>query len=118
MPRPARVIYPRKLPSPSRSLYFRVSDTMSVAESSTIGSEHESRVDEGVAKTTSQIVADVEKRDPVDSMLSVIFSTPLAGQPRAEKIKQMSKNHVSHLVKLCSLPRPNMSLTRFSKDCV
>lgn len=91
---------------------------MSVAESSTIGSEHESRVDEGVAKPASQIVADVEKRDSVDSMLSVSFSTPLAGQPRAEKIKQMSKNHVSHLAKLCFFAKAKNVADSFPKGCV
>lgn len=30
-----------------------------------------------------------------DTMLSVSFSTPLAGQARTEKIKQMTKNHAS-----------------------
>ncbi|KAJ4144545.1 hypothetical protein LMH87_003426 [Akanthomyces muscarius] len=68
---------------------------MSVAESSTIGSDYELGVDGAVLKPASQIVPDAEKRDSVDSMLSVSFSTPLAGQPRAEKIKQMSKNHAA-----------------------
>lgn len=39
-----------------------------------------------------------------DNMLSVSFSTPLAGPARAEKIKQMTKNHASsHLYRLMTL---------------
>lgn len=68
---------------------------MSVAESTTIGSEYEPRVDGGMVKPASQVGADIEEQDSIDSMLSMNFSTPLAGPARAEKIKQMSKNHVS-----------------------
>ncbi|KAM0744417.1 hypothetical protein ACQRIT_001731 [Beauveria bassiana] len=68
---------------------------MSVAESTTIGSEYEPRVDGGMVKPASQVGADIEERDSIDSMLSMNFSTPLAGPARAEKIKQMSKNHAA-----------------------
>ncbi|KAJ6787397.1 hypothetical protein PWT90_09810 [Aphanocladium album] len=65
---------------------------MSVAGSSTIGSENAPTLERGMIQPTSQ-VGDNPKRDSADSMLSVSFSTPLAGAARAEKIKQMSKNH-------------------------
>lgn len=63
---------------------------MSQVETSTLASK-ESTAD---AKPASQS-SDAEKRDSFDSMLSLSFATPLAGHARAEKIKQMSNNHVS-----------------------
>ncbi|ATY65119.1 hypothetical protein CCM_01657 [Cordyceps militaris CM01] len=68
---------------------------MSVAESTIIGSEHESRVAGGMLKAASQVGDDTGSRDSAGNMLSMDFSTPLAGPARTEKIKQMSRNHAA-----------------------
>ncbi|OAQ98556.1 hypothetical protein LLEC1_05127, partial [Akanthomyces lecanii] len=61
---------------------------MSVAESSTIGSEREPRVDGGIVSPASQIVTDAEKRDSVDSMLSAAFEKSRVMQQILVKIQQ------------------------------
>ncbi|OAA69717.1 hypothetical protein ISF_02987 [Cordyceps fumosorosea ARSEF 2679] len=68
---------------------------MSEAESTTTGSEYELPVGGGMVKPASQVGDDTEKPDSASNMLSMNFSTPLAGPARTEKIKQMSKNHAA-----------------------
>ncbi|TQV94167.1 hypothetical protein IF1G_07046 [Cordyceps javanica] len=68
---------------------------MSITGSTAIGSEHESRVDGGMVRPASQVGDDIATQGSVGTMLSMNFSTPLAGPARSEKIKQMSKNHAA-----------------------
>ncbi|KAK3186941.1 hypothetical protein K4F52_004385 [Lecanicillium sp. MT-2017a] len=68
---------------------------MTDAESATHNSVKETSSELHTPRRTTTASASAEADSSFDTMLSVSFSTPLAGQARAEKIKQMTKNHAS-----------------------
>lgn len=75
---------------------------MTDAESATHNSAKDTGSELHTPRRTTTASASAEADSSFDTMLSVSFSTPLAGQARAEKIKQMTKNHAS------TVPSPNL----------
>lgn len=67
-----------------------------------------SRDSSGIIEAKSRWSSSTGGTQPSSNMLSINFSTPLAGAARAERIKQLSNHHVSFVQACSGLPFPSL----------